>query len=189
MQPQRSKFHHEQLGEVTLNRSARAKRISIAITRGGEVRLTLPIRGSEKIAMRFLEAKTEWIIAAKRRMAQRGPVEEESSAEEIEQLRRAAKSYLPQRLDSLSRRFNLSYNRVTIRATRTKWGSCSGDNNISLSLFLMKLPVELIDFVLIHELCHTIHHNHSAAFHELVNNCTQGREKELHTALKGHCCR
>ncbi len=188
MQCQQSKYDHPELGEVTIRRSARAKRISIGVRPSGEVQLIIPTRGSEDTARKFLESKIEWIVAAQKKMASK-PTIESSSEEEIEELRRRAKEYLPNRLAILAERFGFSYGRVTIRATRSKWGSCSWNNNISLSLFLMKLPEELIDFVLIHELCHTIHHNHSQDFHKVMNNCVENREKELHKALKMYHCR
>ncbi len=188
MQCPQSKIDHAQLGEVTINRTARAKRVSISVRPTGEVRLTIPMNGSESAARKFMESRVEWIMAAKQRMAAR-PAVEESSVDEIRALCHRANEYLPNRLAMLAERFSFSYRQVSIRILRSKWGSCTGDNRISLSIFLMKLPEELIDFVLIHELCHTVHHNHSQDFHELVNRCTQGREKELHKALKGYNCR
>lgn len=188
MQCQQSKFLHARLGEVTINRSSRAKRVSISVRPSGEVRLTIPPKGSESAARKFLESRVEWIVVAKQRMAAR-PQVQESTAEEIKELKIRAKEYLPNRLAFLAERFSFSYGRVTVRVLRSKWGSCSGENNISLSVFLMKLPPVLIDFVLIHELCHTVHHNHSANFHALVNRCTQSREKEIHSLLKGYSCR
>ncbi len=76
--------------------------------------------------------------------------------------------------------------KVTIRAARTKWGSCTGRNDISLSLYLMTLPEHLRDFVIIHELCHTVHHDHSPRFHALVDRLTGGREKALARELKNY---
>ncbi|MFI3289634.1 MAG: YgjP-like metallopeptidase domain-containing protein [Rikenellaceae bacterium] len=183
-----SRFQHSQLGDITLNRSARAKRISISVTPSGEVRLTLPIKGSEAEARKFLDSKVDWILAAKAKVAAR-PTIESSTLEEMQSYYIKAMSYLPDRTAALAKQFGFKYGCVSIRATRSKWGSCSGDNRISLTIFLMKLPRELIDFVIIHELCHTIHHNHSKEFHELVNRCTNGREKEFHNALKGYHCR
>ena len=84
----------------------------------------------------------------------------------------------------LAERFGFEVGRVTVRAARTKWGSCSARNDISLSLFLAALPRHLQEFVIIHELCHTVHHNHSAAFHALVDRCLGGRERELEGELK-----
>ena len=68
----------------------------------------------------------------------------------------------------------------------TKWGCCTGDNNLSLSLFLMTLPPHLRDFVLLHELCHTVHHDHSPHFHALLDRLTGGNEKLLSRELRSH---
>ena len=78
----------------------------------------------------------------------------------------------------------LRYGKMTVRASRTKWGSCTGRNDISLSLFLMKLPERLRDYVIVHELCHTVHHDHSPQFHALVDRLLGGRERELMRELR-----
>lgn len=185
-QTQRTTFDHPTLGEVTLNRSPRAKRISISVRPSGEVRLTLPAKGSESHAKQFLESRIEWILEARQRVTtpQHAPL----SKVEIEELRAKAKSYLPQRVEQLAREFGFRYGRVTIRVARTKWGSCTGENNISLTLFLMQLPPHLIDFVILHELCHTVHHDHSPQFHAAVDRCTAGRERELLRELRQYRC-
>jgi len=87
----------------------------------------------------------------------------------IETLRKEAKHVLPKRLSELAQRFGFKFNKVSIRNASTRWGSCSGDNNISLNLHLMRLPEHLIDMVLLHELCHTIEKNHSKSFWNLLD--------------------
>ena len=107
----------------------------------------------------------------------------------IEELRRAAKADLPARIERLSQLTGLKYAKLTIRASRTKWGSCSGRNTISLSLFLMTLPEHLRDYVIVHELCHTVHHNHSPRFHALVDRMVGGNEKALNRELRAFAIR
>jgi predicted metal-dependent hydrolase len=90
--------------------------------------------------------------------------------------KKEAKKYLPRRLEELSHRNNLTYNRVIIKNNRTRWGSCSQKNNINLSLHLMRLPDHLIDYILLHELVHTVHKNHGRKFWmELERICPDAR--------------
>lgn len=75
-----------------------------------------------------------------------------------------ARTYLKLRLDKLSHEFNLPYNRLTIRAQKTRWGSCSSKKNINLNYRLLFIEKNLLDYILLHELVHTVHMNHSKAF-------------------------
>lgn len=187
-------LQHPVLGEVTLASSARARRVSISVRVSGEVRLTFPQRLSAARALAFLDAKQAWVLAARERMARKRaalppqlPAEEQQAR--VEALRRAARADLPARIARLSEVTGLRYAKLSIRASRTKWGSCSGQNHISLSLFLMTLPEHLRDYVIIHELCHTVHHNHSPRFHALVDRLVGGREKALNRELRGYAIR
>ncbi len=101
-----------------------------------------------------------------------------------EALRREARELLPSMVEVVSRRTGLNYRSVAIRATRSKWGSCSSRNDLSLSVYLMLLPDHLIEYIIVHELCHTVHRNHSAEFHSLVDHHLGGREKEFNRELK-----
>ena len=177
-------YNHPLLGEVVLVRSWRARRLSLTVRPSGEVRLTYPGFVSKTKALEFLDSRVEWVEQSRERFAERGAVRVEYSAEEIEQMRHEAKEWLPGRVAFWAEKFGFRYGRVTIRASRSKWGSCSGENNISLSLYLMTLPPHLRDYVIIHELCHTVHHNHSKSFHSLVDQCLAGEEKNLRSELR-----
>ena len=79
-----------------------------------------------------------------------------------------SRQYLPARVKFYAEKFGFRYGRLSFRNNISNWGSCSFENNISLNVKLMKLPDEIIDYVILHELCHTVEKNHSAAFWKLV---------------------
>lgn len=103
-----------------------------------------------------------------------------------ESLRRNAKEILPPRLEVLSKQCGLPYASVKINSSQGRWGSCSARKNINLSYFLLLLPSHLIDYVLLHELCHTIEMNHSEHFWELLNRLTGGQALQLRKELRGY---
>jgi predicted metal-dependent hydrolase len=100
-----------------------------------------------------------------------------------EALRIEAKQFLPIRCALLARKFNFLFNEVSVRNAKTRWGSCSGKNNISLNIQLMRLPDFLIDYVILHELCHTVEKNHGKQFWSLLDKVT-GDAKKLDNELK-----
>jgi predicted metal-dependent hydrolase len=83
-------------------------------------------------------------------------------------LKKQAKIVLPNWLNELSKKNNLPFNSVRIRAQKTRWGSCSARKNINLNYQLLFLPTGLVQHILLHELCHTVHLNHSKAFWQLL---------------------
>lgn len=103
-----------------------------------------------------------------------------------EAMRRRAKEVLPLRLEMLARANGLTYSEVKVNSSTGRWGSCSGRGSINLSLYLMLLPLHLIDYVLLHELAHTREMNHGPRFWALLDRLTGGRARALRDELR-HC--
>jgi len=102
-------------------------------------------------------------------------------------LKKEAAEYIPKRLGELANANGLCYRSFTITSTRTRWGTCSNRKDIRISCFVMTLPDELIDLVLLHELAHTVHMNHSEAFHIKLNSMLPlHNERELDRKLRNY---
>ncbi len=100
-----------------------------------------------------------------------------------------AHEFLPQRMKELAEQYGFSYGKLSLKNTRSCWGSCAPNNDISLSIHLMHLPAHLIDHIILHELCHTVHKNHGPAFWQLLNTVSNGRARELSKQMRKHSTR
>ena len=120
-------------------------------------------------------------IVVRRRRAKRKLAE----TPEVAELRRQAKAYLPGRLAELAAQHGFSYNQVRIKHNVSNWGSCSAKKNINLNLNLMRLPEELQDYVMLHELCHLKYMNHGKEFHALLESVCPDH-KTLRTRLRDY---
>ncbi len=101
----------------------------------------------------------------------------------IEAWRLEAKKLLPRRVDELAKQNGFVYSKISVKNASTRWGSCSSSNNINLNVQLMRLPPHLCDYIILHELAHTVHKNHKAEFWKLLDKVT-GRAKELDREMK-----
>lgn len=106
----------------------------------------------------------------------------------IRALRHEAKRVLPAKVAFFAKQWNLEVAQVKINSSKGRWGSCSGKKNINLSLFLMLLPEYLIDYVVLHELAHTVEMNHSKKFWKLLDTFCAGKAAELNQESKNWKC-
>lgn len=101
-------------------------------------------------------------------------------------LKMEAEAYLPQRTAELAKANGLSFHHVDLRNTKRQWGSCNTSGRICLNIQVMRLPDHLIDLVILHELTHTLHMDHSPAFYADLNRFLGGKHDQLHAELKTH---
>jgi predicted metal-dependent hydrolase len=101
-------------------------------------------------------------------------------------LRKEAKRLLPNRIQQLADLHGFTFSGVKIQSSKSRWGSCSSSRAINLSLYLMLLPAHLIDYVLLHELCHTKEMNHGDNFWRWMDKVTHNKSKALRAELKGY---
>ena len=98
-------------------------------------------------------------------------------------LRLEAGRYLPEMAQIIAVRHGFQYKQLTFRNNKTRWGSCSRDNRISLNIHLMRLPQHLCEYVILHELCHTLKKHHQQSFWQLLDVVTGGKAKQLDREL------
>lgn len=156
--------------QVRIIRTAR-KTISLSLDENLDVLVRAPYFVSDRDVMRLVEKKADWINkhrnAYKHRSGQMASVER-LTTEQLKQLAEEAKAYLPQRVRYYAGKMSVLYGRITIRNQRTRWGSCSGKGNLNFNCLLMLMPEAVIDYVVVHELCHRIEMNHSKRFWDQV---------------------
>lgn len=147
------------------------KTIGIQINRKGEVLVRVPFFTSKRQINGFINSHSEWItnhLAALNRDSAAAECCGKLSQDEILNLTEQAKHYIPLRVAYFAPKVGVQYGRITIRKQKTRWGSCSSKGNLNFNCLLMLAPGEVIDSVVVHELCHIRHMNHSKDFYAEV---------------------
>ena len=152
-----------------LKRSKR-KTISIKVSLDGTITVSAPLKTSKKIIDSFVENNSEWIEKALRKAAIRSTNADRYKIEEkdIPAFRKSAKLYLPDRTYYWAAIMGLEPSYVHITSAEKRYGSCNSKKGICYSYRLMAYPDDVIDYVIIHELAHIKHMNHSAEFYSLI---------------------
>ena len=155
---------------VRIERSRR-RSIVLSVNSKAEVILKVPYRTTNAEINRILSERQDWIrthVARVRSARASADTLAPLTDEELRQLSRQAAQYIPPRVAMYAERIGVSYGRITIRHQRTRWGSCSTKGNLNFNCLLMLTPPEVIDYVIVHELCHRKEMNHSTRFWALV---------------------
>jgi predicted metal-dependent hydrolase len=165
------------IGPITVESSDRSKYTRITLTRDGTVRLTVPRMVPLEQARRFLQSRLTWIRRHRRDFRRLAEMPVATWAE--------AHRLLLGRLHELADLHGFQFNKATVKNQRTLWGSCSPRNNINLNVNLLRLPEGLRDYVILHELVHTHHKNHSRAFWRELDRLV-GSGKRLQRQLRAY---
>ena len=155
---------------VRIERSRR-RSIVLSVNRKAEVILKVPYRTTNDEINRILSERRNWIRShVERVLSARAEADTLTplGQEELETLRKQARQYIPSRVAMYAETLGVHYGRITIRHQRTRWGSCSTKGNLNFNCLLMLTPPEVIDYVIVHELCHRKEMNHSVRFWALV---------------------
>ncbi|MHC5082484.1 MAG: M48 family metallopeptidase [Planctomycetota bacterium] len=168
---------------ISYRRSNRARRLRITVTPDASVTVTVPPRLSLTRAKEFVRSRQEWIQKHLARMRQwQHRVEQLPDLSQEELI--AAQNDLFARLETFSQKHDLPYARAAFRCQKTRWGSCSSAGNISLNINIAFLPTHLQDYILLHELCHIRHKNHSKTFWGLLDQLCGQNAKQLAKELR-----
>ena len=152
--------------DYTIIRSNR-KTAAVQVTEDGRVLVRCPNRTTDAEAKKILDAHKSWIEKQLRTVENRPKLPPLTSAQ-IYDLANRMIPILERKLPHYAALLGVSYGNVTVRNQRTLWGSCSGKGNLNFNCLLMLAPETVADYVIIHELCHLVQHNHSKAFWGLV---------------------
>ena len=152
--------------KITIIRTDR-KTLSIQL-KPGKIIARAPLRMKDKEICSFIESKKSWIEKnlAKMEKCEKAISEVQPfTQEEIKALAEKAKQIISERVRYYAPKIGVTHNRIAIRCQRTRWGSCSSKGNLNFNCLLALFPIEVIDSVVVHELCHRKHMNHSPQFY------------------------
>ncbi len=155
--------------EIHFRRLCRSRHLRLSIAADGRVLLTRPFWVSEKTARKFLAEKRDWLEERYRELQARpDQFFRRGDRTDYLQHKEAARVLAKEKVEYFNHFYGFTIKRLSIRDQRSRWGSCSRQGGLNFNYRLVFLPEELVDYLIVHELCHLGELNHSAAFWQLV---------------------
>lgn len=155
---------------VEIIRSGR-KTLSVSVSPECHIIARAPLNMPENVIIEFIISKSSWIekhIRLNREKNKQLMETELFSSEDIRKMADTAVKIIPERVRYYAELIGVTYNKITIRNQKTRWGSCSSKGNLNFNCLLVKAPPEVLDSVVVHELCHRKHMDHSKQFYEEI---------------------
>ena len=177
--------------KIEVIRSGR-KTISVEIRRDLRIIVRAPLKMKDKAVKEFVKDKYKWIESHLEKMRARieakrleDPVEPFTDTE-LEELTARARKIIPPIVDEQAKKIGVTYGKVTVRKQVSRWGSCSQKGNLNFNCLLMLCPDEVLNYVIIHELCHRIYMDHSVLFRKTVKKyCPDCEEQKVWLRTNG----
>lgn len=163
-------IHYDSVTILCNVKKSHRKSYALEIKPGGAVTMKVPLHPSKQFMTQFLMDKEKWIKLKYKKQCEvelyknEHVMSEQQKKALEERYRSAAKEYIPKRVAYYQTYVGAGYEKITIRDQKTRWGSCSSKGTLSFNWRLMLAPPTVLDYVVVHELCHLIHMNHSKAF-------------------------
>ena len=151
----------EEFGEVIVRKNPLTTGVKFSVSTSGRLQMSIPKYAGSFLAKRFLNSNRE---AIRKQLPIKDPKTQKARDAKKKILAKKAKAYLPYRLEYLANLHGYKYEKCRLSHANTRWGSCSTTKTISLNIGLMKVPEVLRDYVILHELAHLNHMDHSEAF-------------------------
>jgi predicted metal-dependent hydrolase len=152
--------------EYSVRKNVRAKRVSISLQPDGKVTVTKPTRIPLYMVDAFVKSQAEWIsvrVEKYRALDAAAP-----KVPPYKDVKERARTVITERVHYFAPLYNQVVKKITIRNQKTRWGSCSANGTLSFNYHLLFIEPELLDYVIVHEICHLLAHNHSGKFWKLV---------------------
>jgi len=154
--------------KYTLKKYKRSKSVKLLIRANGELIITAPIRVSQKYVRNFVYKHKDWIYKKLQTLSLTETIDPKIEQTEYYNYKARARELVQESIQKINMHYNFKYNKIFIRNQKTRWGSCSSKGNLNFSYKLALIPNHLLEYIVVHELCHLKEMNHGPNFWRLV---------------------